>query len=206
MAATFPDSSGKIEVIPNGVDGEFQEKHPWRQPAEPRILYAGRLEKYKNVDKILRAVAQLQRTHEDLKTTIVGRGPFKAELLQLAASLKVNGGVEWLEGLSRDALFALYASATAVIVPSESESMGVAAAEAIGVGAPTIVADASGLAEFVDEGLAQPIEPPVNYAKLAAKIEEVLDDPKRFSPVGMKSPLIKTWEEVAEQTYSACAS
>ena len=206
MAATFPDSSGKIELIPNGVDREFQEKYPWREPAEPRILYAGRLERYKNVDKILRAVAQLQPKHEDLKTTIVGRGPFKPELLKLAASLKVNGGVEWLEGLTRDELFELYSSATAVIVPSESESMGVAAAEAIGVGAPTIVADASGLAEFVEEGLAQPIEPPVTHVKLAQKIEEVLDDPKRFSPIGMKSPLIKTWDEVAEQTYRSCAS
>src|SRR5437879_4393484 len=136
----------------------------------------------------------------------LGRGRFKPELWKLAASLKVNGGVEWLEGLTRDELFELYSSATAVIVPSESESMGVAAAEAIGVGAPTIVADASGLAEFVEEGLAQPIEPPVTYVKLAQKIEEVLEDPKRFSPTGMKSPLIKTWDEVAEQTYRSCAS
>src|SRR6266516_4286426 len=58
--AGFMDSSRKIELIPNGVDREFQEKYPWREPAEPRILYAGRLERYKNVDKILRAVAQLQ--------------------------------------------------------------------------------------------------------------------------------------------------
>src|SRR5207247_9617878 len=149
------DSSAKIERIPNGLDRKLDEKYTWREPAEPRILYAGRLEKYKNVDKILRAVAQLQPKHEDLKTTIVGRGPFKPELLKLAASLKVNGGVEWLEGLTRDELFELYSSATAVIVPSESESMGVAAAQAIGVTASTFVADVSGLCVLVDAAVAQ---------------------------------------------------
>jgi glycosyltransferase involved in cell wall biosynthesis len=201
MAERFPESAGKIATIPNGVDSELQAAHQWKEPSEPRVLYAGRLEKYKNVDKIIGAFARLQETHEDLKLTIVGRGPYKQELQHLATSLRLNGNTEWLEGLTRDELFTLYSSSTMVVVPSESESMGVAATEAIGVGVPTIVANASGLAEFVKEGLAQPIQPPVNEAKLAARIEQVLGDPRSYSPTGAKSPLIRTWDEVSEATF-----
>ncbi len=201
MISKFPEASGKIEIVPNGVDSELQTAHRWKEPDEPRILYAGRLEKYKNVDKIIGAFSRLQHDHTDLKLTIVGRGPYKEQLQHMAASLKLNGNTEWLEGLTRDELFTLYSSSTMVVVPSESESMGVAATEAIGVGVPTIVANASGLAEFVEEGLAQPIEPPVNDQKLAARIEQVLDDPESFSPAGTKSSLIRSWDQVAEATF-----
>lgn len=206
MASRFPESARKIELIPNGVDSELQAAHRWKEPNEPRILYAGRLEKYKNVDKIIGAFSHLQAKHEDLKLTVVGRGPYKQELQRLATSLKLNGNTEWLEGLTRDELFSLYSTSTMVIVPSESESMGVAATEAIGVGAPTIVANASGLAEFVREGLALPIEPPVNDLKIAARIEEILQDPENFSPSKTKSALIKSWDEVADATFDAYRS
>jgi glycosyltransferase involved in cell wall biosynthesis len=79
-------------------------------------------------------------------------------------------------------------------------------AEAIGVGVPTIVANTSSLAEFVEEGLAVPVEPPVDELKLAAKIGEVVDDPKKFSPRGIKSPLIISWDEAAEKTFAPCMS
>lgn len=206
MANRFPEAVPKIELIPNGVDAEYRDEYRWQEPAKPRILYAGRLEKYKNVDKILSAFSLLQDKHDSLKLTIVGRGPFKDELKQMATSLKLNGNTEWLEGLSREELFGLYSSSTVVVIPSESESMGVAATEAIGLGAPTIVANASGLAEFVNEGLAQPVEPPVNGAKLAARIEQVLEDPRSFSPEGARSALIRSWDEVAQATFDVYRS
>jgi len=71
---------------------------------------------------------------------------------------------------------------------------------------PTIVANASSLAEFVEEGLALPVETPVDDSKLAVKIGEVIDDPKKFSPKGKRSPLIISWDEAAEKTFSPCMS
>lgn len=201
MASRFPGSARKIEVIPNGIDAGFRESYPWKEPVEPRILYTGRLERYKNVDKIIRAFSRLQEKHDGLRLTIVGRGPYKEELQRLAASLHLNGNTDWLEGLSREDLFTLYSTSTVVVVPSEAESMGVTATEAIGIGAPTIVANSSGLAEFVEDGLAQPVEPPVSDVKLAAKIEQVLEDPSSFSPSGTRSALIKSWDQVAEATF-----
>jgi glycosyltransferase involved in cell wall biosynthesis len=201
METSFPESRDKIKVIPNGVDTDYRYTNPWKEPAQPTILYAGRLEKYKNVDKIIQAVSHLHETHRDLRLTIVGRGPFKEELQRLSSSLNLNGSTEWLEGLSREELFSRYSSSTVFVLPSESENFGMAAGEAIAVGTPTIVANASGLAEFVEEGLAQPVETPVNDVNLAECIEQVLEDPRSYSRAEKKSSIIKSWDEVAEATF-----
>jgi glycosyltransferase involved in cell wall biosynthesis len=206
MAATFPESSGKVEIIPNGIASDLREKNQWREPEEPSILYAGRLERYKNVDKVMKAVARLRETNDSLRLRIVGRGPIKAELEQLSRTLGLNGSVEWYDRLPQSELFPLYASSTAVVLASEYENWGNTVAESIGVGAPTIVANASSLAEFVEEGLAVPVDPPIDEVRLAAKMGEVIDDPKSFSPKGKRSPLIISWDEAAEKTFAPCMS
>lgn len=206
MIDTFPESAGRVEIIPNGIASDLREKNQWREPEEPTILYAGRLERYKNVDKLMRAVAKLREKNDKLTLRIVGRGPIKSELEQLSDTLGLNGSVEWYDRLPQSELFPLYASSTAVVLASEYENWGNTVAEAIGVGVPTIVANASSLAEFVEEGLAVPVEPPVDDLRLAAKIGEVIDDPKKFSPKGKRSPLIISWDEAAEKTFSPCMS
>lgn len=206
MIDTFPESAGRVEIIPNGIASDLREKNQWREPKDPTILYAGRLERYKNVDKVMRAFARLREKHDKLRLRIVGRGPIKGELEQLSHALGLNGSVEWYEGLPQSELYSLYASSTAVVLASEYENWGNTVAEAIGVGVPTIVANSSSLAEFVEEGLAVPVEPPVDDVKLAATIREVIDDPRKFSPKGMRSPLIISWDEAAEKTFAPCMS
>jgi glycosyltransferase involved in cell wall biosynthesis len=206
MTSGFPESSGKVEVIPNGVDADLSNHNQWRQPNDPSILYAGRLEKYKNVDLLMRAVGTLRSKHDNLTLRIVGKGPYKEELVRLSQTLGLDRSIEWFDRLPQKKLFPLYASSTAVVLASEYENWGNTVAESIAVGAPTIVANASSLAEFVEDGLAQPVEPPVDETKLADKIGEVIEDPVRYSPRGVKSGLIKSWDEVAEKTFEPCLS
>ncbi len=201
MLDTFPESSGKLEVIPNGIDSELRDKNQWKEPNEPSVLYAGRLEKYKNVDVLMRAVAKLRQKHDRIRLRIVGKGPYKDDLLKLSHALQIDDRVDWFDRLPQNELFPLYASSSAVILASEHENWGNTVAEAIAVGAPTIVANTSSLAEFVQDGLAQPIEPPVDETKLAAAIGRVLENPRGFSPKGVRSALIKSWDEVAEKTF-----
>lgn len=201
MLDTFPVSSGRLEVIPNGVDAELTRKNPWKEPEEPSILYAGRLEKYKNVDLVMKAVSELRNKHDKLRLRIVGKGPYREDLLKLSQSLRLEDSVDWFDRLPQSQLFPLYSSSSAVILASEYENWGNVVAEAIAVGAPTVVANTSSLAEFVDDGLAEPIEPPMDENKIASVIGRVLENPKLYSPRGVKSPLIKSWDEVAEKTF-----
>lgn len=204
MTRMFPESAGKVEVIPNGVDAELLAKNKWSEPAEPSVLYAGRLEKYKNVDLLMRAVASLREDY-DLRLRIVGKGPYKENLVRLSDSLQMKDRIDWFDRIPQEQLFPLYASSSAVVLASEHENWGNTVAEAIAVGAPTIVANTSSLAEFVDDGLAQPVEAPVSAERLTAVIARVLREPKRYSPIGVSSALITSWDEAAEKTFGPCS-
>ena len=206
MLETFPESHGKIEIIPNGVDSDLRERNQWKEPNDPSVLYAGRLEKYKNVDLLMKAVSGLRSKHDRLRLRIVGKGPHREELTRLCHSLAVDDYVDWYDRLPQSELFPLYASSSAVVLASEHENWGNVVAEAIAVGTPTIVANSSSLAEFVEEGLAQPVEPPVDEKRLASVIDQVLDNPKKYSPRGIKSRLIISWDEVATKTFEPCLS
>jgi len=200
MSQVLPDSTQKIKVIPNGVDFGLLSKYRWRRPDAGAILYAGRLERHKNVDKIIRAFQSLQRADDELSLTVVGRGPMKDELVDLANELGLRSKVRWIDGVGKDALYSLYSSCSVVVLPSDLECFGLVAAEAISLGVPTIVTDSSALSEFVDKGLAQPVEPPVSPDKLESKLSLVLEDPAAFSPRKDSSGLILSWDEVAKKT------
>jgi glycosyltransferase involved in cell wall biosynthesis len=206
MAEAFPDSAGKIKVIPNGVDSELLSQYSWSPPASPRILFVGRLEKYKNVDKILAAFAVLKEKHDSLKLTIVGRGPLKEQLLSQAAQLKLGSNVEWLEGLTKPELYELYESSTMVVLPSYLEAYGIVVAEAVAVGTPTIVANSSALSEFVTAGLATPVGPPVETENLVDAMSLVLENPESHSSKSKTSDIIQSWDDVASKTFETYQS
>jgi glycosyltransferase involved in cell wall biosynthesis len=206
MGAAFPGSAGKIKIIPNGVDSELLSRYSWSPPASPRILFVGRLEKYKNVDKILTAFAILKEKRPSLKLTIVGKGPVKEELLSQAGQLKLGSSVEWMEGLTKPELYALYESSTMLVLPSYLEAYGIVVAEAAAVGTPAIVANSSALSEFVTAGLATDVEPPVETEKLVDAMSLVLEDPKSYSSKNKPSDMILSWDDVAAKTFETYQS
>jgi glycosyltransferase involved in cell wall biosynthesis len=206
MGAAFPGSAGKIKIIPNGVDSELLSRYSWSPPASPKILFVGRREKYKNVDKILTAFAILKEKHPSLKLTVVGRGPVKEELLSQAVQLKLGSSVEWLEGLTKSELYELYESSTLLVLPSYLEAYGIVVAEAAAVGTPVIVANSSALSEFVTAGLATPVEVPVETEKLVDAMSLILEDPKSYSSRNRSSDMILSWDDVAEKTFETYQS
>ena len=206
MGEAFPGSAAKIMVIPNGVDSELLSSYSWSPPETPRILFVGRLERYKNVDKVLAAFAILRENYASLKLTVVGRGPLKEELLSLSEHLRLGRSVEWREGLKKPELYDLYRSSTMFVLPSYLEAYGIVVAEAVAVGTPAIVANSSALSEFVRSGLATPVEPPVETDKLVNAMSPILQDPKSYSARTRNSDMIQSWDDVAAKTFETYQS
>ena len=196
----YPESLRKIHVIRNGVDFARVIGHRWRPPSQPTVLFAGRLERHKNVDKIISAFAELRKENPDARLVIVGSGPLRDELVQLAASLGLEGKIQWVNGVDKARLYELYSSSTVVAVPSEFEAYGLVAAEAISLGVPTIVANSTALSEFVVAGLAEPIDPPITAEKLQVQIARILANPSAFSPRETSGEIILSWDQVAAKT------
>ena len=98
-----------VQVIPNGVDtGFFVPPHskPARNDTVLRILFVGRFRQQKNLPFLFRQVAQLPSAGFELH--LVGDGPEKERLEELARKLGIFSAITWHGWLSPAALLPLY--------------------------------------------------------------------------------------------------
>ena len=151
----------RIHVVHPGVDLEVFT--PGDQAAarshfgfgpEPLLVFVGRLQPLKAPDLLVAAAAQMQQS---ARIVICG-GPsgngdrMPEQLRAQAASLGIGDRVTFLPPLPREELAILMRAATAVVVPSHSESFGLVAAEAQACGVPVVAAAVGGLRTVVDDG------------------------------------------------------
>ncbi|MFD0520848.1 glycosyltransferase [Paractinoplanes durhamensis] len=100
-----------------------------------RILCVGRLERYKRVDRVIRAMRHLGDDH---RLDVVGSGPARDELEQLARRLGLVDRVRFHGRLAEDAFAGRMAAAAAAVSASAHEAFGMAVADALAAGLPTV--------------------------------------------------------------------
>ncbi|GAA4590966.1 glycosyltransferase involved in cell wall biosynthesis [Actinoplanes octamycinicus] len=131
----FPETAGRIAVIPNGTDP--RPVVPGRRAGVRGILCVGRLEHYKRVDRVIRAMVPLGPAY---RLDVVGDGPARSALKQLAGRLGVAGRVDF-HGRLDDAAFAgCLARTSAAVSASAHEAFGMTVADALAAGIPTVAA------------------------------------------------------------------
>ena len=144
IKAKFGISDEKLVYIPNGLNlDEFKANGTERD--KKRILYVGRLEKYKNIQSIIKSLLYLN----GFKLVIVGKGSYEKQLRELAFKKSVD--VIWLRDLTRAELLGQYKSAGVFVSLSPFESFGITVAEALASGTHCIVSNEGALKEFVDK-------------------------------------------------------
>jgi N-acetyl-alpha-D-glucosaminyl L-malate synthase BshA len=182
-------------VIPNFVDpevfapreGDLRELFPrlagWDDCAlRPRVLWHGSsFRALKRVGDAVRALAILRESRE-VALVLVGEGPERPQVQALAAELGVADRVVCLGALSRFAQW--LACADLFLMPSETESFGLAALEALACGVPVIASEVGGLPEVVRHGETGLLVPPADPGALASAIAELLDDEPRRRRLG----------------------
>lgn len=125
--------------VPEGVSPAI------RSLGEPlRILYAGRLLGLKGVHFAIRAMVVLWRKGVVCEFTLVGRGPYEAELRRLAREEGVEERIRWISYLPQADLFALYREMHCLLFPSLHDSGGNVVLEAQAYGVPVICLDLGG--------------------------------------------------------------
>ena len=118
--------------------------HSWR------LLYVGRLLECKGVDIALRAVWQLKQWL-DVRFTIVGDGPARAQLEKLVEGLGLTEVVEWVGWLPHHEVEDHYRAAELFLFLSLRDSGGVAVLEALAHGLPVVCTELGGPGVIVNE-------------------------------------------------------
>ena len=108
------------------------------------ILYVGRLDKVKNLPRLLEAFKLVIDEGLDLQLLMVGDGPMDAELRQQATMLKLEERVTFAGKQQGSDLYAHYGLGDALILPSTNELFGATVVEALALGMPVAVSEVAG--------------------------------------------------------------
>jgi D-inositol-3-phosphate glycosyltransferase len=210
----------KIEIVPPGVNTErFFPLSPDEakarlgfDPHKQLFLFVGRIEPLKAVDTIIKALAIVRqedrRLFKKLAFAIVGGDPndFRdaemAALKALSCELGLGDVVHFMGAKDQSELPTFYAAATAVIMPSDYESFGMVALEAMASGKPVIASQVGGLAFLVrdrETGYLVPVREPQSLAK---SIQEIMNDLIKTEEMGQNAALVAkeyAWPRIADR-------
>jgi glycosyltransferase involved in cell wall biosynthesis len=123
-------------------------------------------------------VAELARRRPALRALVVGDGELMPELRELAAALGVEDHVVFAG--KQDSSEAFLPTARVFMLPSRTEGLSIALAEAMMAGAVPVVADVGDLADLVRTGETGYLVPPNDHEAYVRSVALVLDDPDRW--------------------------
>jgi glycosyltransferase involved in cell wall biosynthesis len=116
--------------------------------------------------------------------TLLGDGPEREPALALAAELGVREFIDVREPEAIPA--ATLAGADVFLLPSETESFGLAALEALACGVPVVASRVGGLASVVEDGVCGYLQPPGDVRAMAASVVKLLTNPGLRAEMGVK--------------------
>jgi len=151
-----------------------------------RILHLGRLVKWKRVDLLIEAVAQLSARHKDLELHIIGAGPEEQKLKQLARQKAPEGSIKFLGSIYDPDALAREIMASAIYVLAGMGGLSIN--EAMAYGKPVICSRCDGTErDLVTEGENGLYFQEGDAPDLASKIELLLNDPAKCRDMGERS-------------------
>ena len=201
-----------IHVIPAGVNldtfqpvDQAEARSELGIREERVILYVGRIEPLKGIDILLRAVPMMEYG-QDLRVLVVGGNPSNdAELDRLktlTSELGIGDSVTFTGSVPQSTLPTYYSAADVFVLPSHSESFGLAPLEAMACGRPVVVSRVGGMKTFVNSGENGYLVPWRCPESFAQRLDVLLANPELRDAMGQaarEKALSMGWGSVADR-------
>lgn len=207
-----PKIFDKIRVIHNGYNDkifkdkldetkitEVLDKHDLKKPY---IFYLGRIERKKNIPRLIEAFSMVVKSLPDVNLALSGAASFGFDEVQyLISEFNLDDNIIKTGWVEESDLPYLYAGAELFVFPSLYEGFGIPLIEAMACGTPVCCSDAPAITEVVDgAGLVFDAQSAKN---MADTIINVLTDPKLKSELvakGFNQAKQFSWRATAEKT------
>ncbi len=171
----------KIEKFKNRETNSCEKRRELGIPEGAVLLLSvGELNKNKNHEVILRAIAELN--DQNIHYVIAGKGPNKHRLLQLSRELGLKDKVHLL-GFRRD-VADIYRASDIFCFPSKREGLGLAAIEAMASGMPIVTSNIHGICDYSINGETGFCCSPTNVYEFKEAILKLVEDSELRKEMG----------------------
>jgi L-malate glycosyltransferase len=175
-----------IRVVPNFVN--LQEYRPGEPGCRGKVAPEGHkvishvsnFREVKRVKDVIRVFARIRRAMP-ATLVMIGDGPERVDAENEARDLAVMDDVRFLGRL--DSVASLLQASDLFVLPSQTESFGLAALEAMACGAPVVASRAGGLPEVIDDGVNGILEPVGSVEAMGRRAVELLREPEKYAAV-----------------------
>ena len=184
----------KIVRIFNGVDVDSfvpvppEERDKWRayitdKPVKRTIGLVGNLIEMKGLRYFIRALPLILEKHPDTLVVVVGEGMLRNEMEAEVNRQGFSSRVKFL-GRITELTRRIMASLDILVQPSLTESFGLTVAEALSCEVPVVATKVGGLPDIIEDGVCGFLIPPKNPEALAARVNQLLEDPGIIRSMG----------------------
>ncbi len=171
-----------VSVIHNFIDPVVYDRARYAGVLRPEIgadgrrvlMHVSNFRPVKRVRDVIRIFAAVRRTVPSV-LVMVGDGPDRVDAQDEARALGVEGDVSFLGKI--DSVAPLLAGADLFLLPSQTESFGLSALEALACGVPVVASAVGGLPEVVRDGETGRLCPVGDVEAMAAAAVRILTEP-----------------------------
>ena len=173
---------GKIDITPYGVDlSLFKKEKKNPELAKklglrkgPTIVSVCRLSKRKGLSYLLEAMSRLHSKFPDVNIILVGDGPERKRLEDLARRLNLDKNTIFTGAVEHDKLPDYYNLGDIFVLPSLHEGLGIVFMEAMACGLPVITTNKGGMVDIIEDEKTGFLIEPENSAQIEEQLLKLL--------------------------------
>jgi glycosyltransferase involved in cell wall biosynthesis len=173
-------SADRVHVMSSKIDP--RRFRPLPRERDYDLILTAQLIARKRVDLFLRIVSDLKTRYPRIRAAILGTGPLRAELEELARSLGLGDRVEFLGFHEHTECY--YNRAKVFVLTSSAEGLSLAMLEAMACGVPVVVPAVGDLGDVVENGVTGYLIEGADRGGFVAALGTLLDDERRRDTIG----------------------
>jgi len=213
LAARVPSAAARIRVLPHGEFAPFAARAVGDDEARidpavtsPTLLFFGYLHEEKGLPDLIEALPLVVTRVPKVQVVVAGKSEIDvAPLQRRARALGVADRIAWrLQYVEAAEVGALFAAATAVVLPYRNASQSGVVYLAGAYARPLVATRVGALPEVIADGVTGLLVPPRDPAALAAALTELLSDPARARKMGRaharRCRTEGSWASIAQRT------
>lgn len=206
MIWSRPADWDKLHIVHCGVDPARYKTAKTVQNSTPKLTFVGRLAAVKGLPILFEALNILSDRGVDFELDVIGDGPDRAALEDVAQSGALQGKINFLGYKSQSDVAELLAQSDVFVLPSFAEGLPVVLMEALAASVPVVATQIAGVSELVQDGISGYLVPAGDASALADKLAILMHDPKLRSKMGKTGVKIVAQEfDISKETSRLAA-